>query len=134
MRITVDDFVLAELSGPVGVRDFKIGGGREVEAAQFLRAEAGTFFDRKNQATIITFSVTRLHASVRDAEVFLLAHGLEIPASGLAMFTARGDNGQEVSRYLADAVVEVAEAGYTGLSSRHFYSIKGGLLLSQRPS
>jgi hypothetical protein len=134
MKITVDDFVLAEMSGPVGVRDFKISSGREIEEAQFLRADAAAFFDRKNQRTIIAFSVTRLHASIRDAEVFLLAHETDVPSGGLVTFTALGNDGQEVSRYLADAIVQVTEASYIGLSTRVGYSIKGGLLLSQRPA
>ncbi len=133
MKITVNDFVLAEMSGPVGVRDFKINSTRVIEAVSFLRAAAGAFFDRKNQATIITFTVSRIHASIRDAEVFLLAHETELPVTGLVTFTAQGDDGQEINRYLADSVVEVAEASYTGVCSRITYSIKGGLLLAQQP-
>lgn len=134
MKITINEFPLAEMSGPVGVRDFKISNSRLVEPAQFLRAAATAFFDRKNLATTITFVVTRLHASVRDAEVFLLAHESEVPAGGLAAFTARSDDGQEVTRYLDAAIVEVTEAAYVGLSTRHLYTIKGGLLLTQRPA
>lgn len=134
MKITIDQFVLAEMSGPVGVRDFKIVSTRQVEAARFLRAAAGAFFDRKNQVTTVTFAVTRLHASVRDAEVFLLGHESEVPAVGLVTFTARAADGQEVSRYLDAALVEVAESAYVGLSTRHLYTIKGGLLLAQRPA
>lgn len=133
MRITINEFVLAEMSGPVGVRDFKVSHERLMEQAQFLRAAASAFFDRKNQATTITFAVTRLHASVRDAEVFLLAHEAEVPAGGLVTFTARGDNGQEIARYLDAALVEVAESAYVGCSSTVIYRIKGGLLLRQQP-
>lgn len=134
MKIAIDDFILAEQSGPVGVRDFAVNTQRAVDAVRYLRAPAEAFFDRENQSTIITFTVTRLHTSLSAAEVFLLEHETAVPPTGLVVFTAQGDDGQEVSRYLADAVVEVSEATYIGLSTRHQYTIKGGLLLTQNPS
>lgn len=134
MKISVGNFVLAEMSGPVGVREFKVSSSRAIEPAQFLRAAAGAFLDRQNAVVTISFRVSRLHGSVREAEVFLLAHAGEVPSGGLVTFTARGDNGQEVSRFLDAAVVEVTEAAYVGCSSTVLYSIRGGRLLSQRPA
>lgn len=134
MKITINDFILAEMSGPVGVRDFKIVNDRLIEPAQFLRAEAGKFYDRKNRTTTVTFSVTRLHATLQDAELFLLTHESAMPRAGLVTFTARSDADEELSRYLADALVSVAEATYTGVASRHFYKITGGLLLTAPPA
>lgn len=134
MKITVNHFVLAEMSGPVGVRDFKIVNERLVEAARFLRAESGAFYDRKNRATLVTFAVTRLHGSVRDAELFLLAHELQVPGSGRVTFTARTEDGREVARHLDAAIVGVTESRYVGQSTYHSYAIKGGRLLTQRPA
>ncbi|MEM1057920.1 MAG: hypothetical protein AAGK14_01620 [Verrucomicrobiota bacterium] len=134
MRITINQTVLATDAAPTRVRNFRLESAREVQEGKFLRAVAASFFDRANAQTRVSFEVVRTHPSGREAEAFLLGHGSDVPASGLAVFTAVGDSGQAITRYLNAAVVEAIEGSGAGTSTRHLYVLRGGALQTLPPS
>jgi len=134
MRITINQIILADDAAPARVRAFRLESARRVQEGTFIRAAAARFFDRANARTRVSFEVVRTHASVREAEAFLLGHERDVPGTGLAVFTALGDAGQAVTRYLPDAVVETIEGSGAGTSTRHQYVLLGGQLKNINPT
>ena len=132
MKVKIEKTWLAQ-GEHESVAGFRINGQRLTQTAQFLRAEAISVFDRKNHQTTVTFSITRLHESTQDAEVFILEHSTGLKHSGLIAFIAQGSHGRETVRYLQAACITVDDASYIGLSTRHNYTIIGGRILNQKP-
>lgn len=134
MRITLNRTVLATDASPARVRNFRLEAERSVQEGRLLRAAAAAFFDRANARTRVSFEVTRSHASVREAEAFLLNHEQALPPTGLAVFTAVNDAGAATTRYLADAVLESVEGSGAGTGTRHRYVLRGGPLQTTAPA
>ncbi|PTY03092.1 hypothetical protein DB346_07515 [Verrucomicrobia bacterium LW23] len=135
MKITIGTYTLADdldaqlLTGPGGLQ---ISGADQVQHAALLRATSMASFNRGNRQTALSFTVVRRHASLRDAEHFLLTHERDLPRSGLVTLTARSPGGAEVSVYLPAASV-TPQSRYAGLTTRHSYTIQGGALLTAPP-
>lgn len=121
-------FTLADSPDPVPMTNFRVNGSRNVQEAQFFRAEAARFYDRGNQKTEVTFDTTRLFGSQVDAESFLLMHETDFPGSGLVIFRAGSGAGQSASRYLQNAVVQIMSSSLLGCTTRHSYRITGGIM------
>ena len=134
MRITLHQTVLATDASPARVRNFRIEAERSVQENRLLRAATAQFQNRANYRTRVSFEVVRNHASVREAETFLLGHGQDLPATGLAVFTGVNDAGAATTRYLSNAVIESLDGSGAGTTTRHRYVLRGGQLQSTAPA
>src|SRR6185312_3821840 len=91
-------FVLADSPSPVPMVNFRIDGSRNVQEAQFFRANAREFYDRGNRKTEVTFETTRVFGSQLEAESFILMHETQFPGQGLVTFVAGASGRATASR------------------------------------
>ena len=99
------------------------------QVEEFFRASQVQVFDRGNAQTTVSFGSVRQHATVSIAENFLLEH--ETALTGRATVTFKAPNGS--MRYLLNAKVSEHRAEHIGVSTRHQYTIVGGLLSKEKP-
>ncbi len=133
MKIKIATFWLSE-DGQLSPDSLRVNGKRVIQIAALLRADASVTFNRKNTVTTIGFSITREHASVREAEAFLIQHEAEIPSSGIVEFVCYDGDGGESSFYLETGFLEVTDATYIGCSTFHSYSLVGGRITITKPT
>lgn len=135
MRITVGnpEFVLSDHNSTAPA-DLRIVERRLTQVTEFVRAVDISTFDRKNKQTTITFSVTRQHASIRGAGVYMLEHATKLPNRGLVTIEARDTNGSLTRRYLKNAMISSVESRQLGVSTFHSYEIVGGQMLTTKPT
>lgn len=116
--------------------NFRINGSRNIQEAQFFRAQARSFYDRGNRKTEVSFDVTRLFASQPLAEAFMLMHETQFPSMTqpvgmfLATFVA-GISGQPgaATRYLQLAACpQITSAMLGACTTRHSYQLIGGVM------
>ena len=89
MKITyATSYTLADTSASVYFAEGDAGNERQVQQEPLLRAASQFVQTRSNQKQEFTFTVTRLHALVTDAELFYLTHGSALPDTGSLVFTA----------------------------------------------
>lgn len=133
MQIKIGTYTLAR-DGREGVSAFRINGRRLLQINELIDADEIEVTDRGNRRTVITFVVSRLHASPGDAEAYILEHADKPPAYGLVEFRAtRADNRVSVL-WMNAAAIEQLESWYVGCSTYHTYSIIGGKLTRTRPA
>jgi len=96
-----------------------------------LRGANVEIFDRGNRRTDISFSVSRLCASIGAAEVYCMQHADDVLAKGTLHILA-GDN-QQFERWLVGMLHE-APASFEGVRVRITYNIVGKRLLTEAPS
>lgn len=133
MKIKIENFWLAE-AGQLSPDSLRVNGRRSIQIAALLRAEASKTFNRKNTVTTISFSITREHASFREAESYMIEHEAGIPASGIVEFICHDENGGESSFYLDTGFLETSEAYSIGVSTIHSYTIVGGRITTVKPT
>lgn len=130
MKVSIGNFVLAD-----GVTSFVSGYNEDVQTTiqedKPIRADATKYRDRGNKSTSISFSVTRLHGSLRAAFAFLLSHGAEAPGQGLIAFEATDGGGRTV-RYLVNGVLAQVGSSFTGATTFHRYQIRGGVVSQKK--
>ncbi|PTY02567.1 hypothetical protein DB346_08445 [Verrucomicrobia bacterium LW23] len=137
MRITINNYELANdvdalvVTGP---DQFDISGVDAEQMVQLIRGASTQFYDRENRQTTMSFTVSRLHASLMAAEFWLITHERDVPRRGLVTIRVRNPSGgQEASAYLAGAML-TPRSGYSGLTTLHTYQLRGGVFLSSPPS
>lgn len=135
MKITIEPatgrpFELAG-HGHTSPADLRINGELVAETAEYLRATVVDVFNRGNRRTSVTFSVTREHASVEAAQLYLLRHEVNVPRSGLVTFEAEQARG---SLWMYDAVLNTVSSSHVGATTLHSYSILGGEISNINPN
>jgi hypothetical protein len=133
MKIKIGDFWLSK-EGELAPDSLHVNGERVIQPADILRAASKKFFNRKNASTVIAFSVTREHSSVRAAEAFLIKHEAEIPDSGIIEVISYDGSGGEESAYIPTGFLKTTEASYIGCSTFHSYTIIGGRITITKPT
>lgn len=125
MKITFANHVLAP-GDLEGVQGLSVNGEQLIDEAAFFRAIATTYYARGNDKTEISFSVTRQHASIKLAEVYVLMLRRNLPKEGDCVITC-GFTGDEQKVALLGAVLAPTQARYIGRTSIVSYTILGGL-------
>lgn len=138
MRIKMADVELIygvsrDLELTVGPQEFRKNNSLLVDPVDYVQGTEGGNFNRGNKRCRITFGGARQHASVQDAEYFVLRHDLDLPNEGTVVFTAINAAGAEISTWLEDAVMESNESWHTGATSFHRYVIVGGIMTETEP-
>lgn len=125
--IKYGDVVLARPGDHVS--RYRLGHARQTQERGPLRAPAGGVFDRRRVAHTVTFRVTRLHASVAAARVFLNAHAQALTAEEATTVSFEFDPAAGFSSFtLTTAAVQSAEASQTGMTTYHDYTVQGGAI------
>lgn len=126
MKVRIGSTWLAP-GGFAATQGIRVNGQQITQEVEFFRAVARQFYARKNRASVVSFSVTRTHSSLREAEAFILTHYASLPDSGDVYFYCGTDSDQQIVT-LPGAVLDAAEDGaILGTSSRFTYNIRGGL-------
>jgi hypothetical protein len=124
MQVKFNNEVLAG-SGPEGTSNFRLNSRTLVQEADFLRAEDGSQFDRKNIRNVVSFRTYKLFADEADAEAWLLERGDTILGRGLVTITCTSAN-KQIERYLRNAVVKATNGEQIGVTVIIDYEITGG--------
>lgn len=137
MRITIDKYLLADwgerdaaLSNVLG---FSSRAASNIEIREGVRRGHIKPEDRKNLRHRYTFSVTRRHADVATAEIFVLDQPQSLPVLGVLKFEARHPNGAITRRWLRFGAMESAPVGYTSIVTTHNYNLIGGEMMNTDP-
>jgi hypothetical protein len=138
MLVSIGTFNLCDgtrLNG-VGLTNLRFKVDRKIQVAEVFRAPAVLAFDRGNRQTTASFEISRTFPDLGSADAFTLTHEESIPTSpALVTFIAVLTNGQKVLRYLPSGTVSSVElASQIGLTTRHQYSIVGGIVTSVAPN
>lgn len=133
MQIWIGTYQLAQ-EGRGGVSSFTSRPRRNIEIKEGVRRSTIRAVPRDNLKRLYSFSVSRQHESPGDAEVFVLDHESQVPASGVLRLVARNTDGQETERFIEAAVIEVCDSSYIGSSTIHSYSIIGGEMSNTNPA
>ena len=137
MLVSIGAFQLCDgtRSGGVGVSRLRFRVRRQLQVAEVFRADQVETFDRGNRETMVTFEIARTFATQEAADIYILQHEETLPSSGFVTFTAFQPNGQQVVRYLAGGKIQAhALIEQIGVTTRHQYSIVGGLIQQSQPS
>jgi len=104
----------------------RVNGQQITQEVEFFRAPSRVFYPRGNRANVVSFSVTRTHGSLREAEAFILTHQGDLPNSGDVFFICGTPADNQVVT-LPGAVLESDEGYIIGTSSTFSYEIRGGV-------
>lgn len=105
-----------------------INGQRSTQIADGIGWTDVDVYDRGNRQTEITFNVTKLHASVNDAEIYIAEHEGNIPGRGNVFLTF---SNRSIKRWLENAVISVVQSRLRGSTTFHSYQIIGGRIRSK---
>ncbi|HTH49134.1 MAG TPA: hypothetical protein VMB21_16580 [Candidatus Limnocylindria bacterium] len=121
-------------SGSEGVSNYTVDSRRAVQELDFLRALEGDIVARGNRRSNLSFSVTRLHRDLREAELFVNTHGQDLPPEGLLTIVCQGFEGARTTLYLS-AVLTADKGSYHGCSTFFTYQLTGkGALSKTKPA
>lgn len=140
MKITITPHALGAKpvtlagTGAESVSGLVVANQRATQLMEYLRADERDVVARGNRGTTLSFSVTRQHAGIREAETFVVTHGAELPPEGLLTVTAAGSNGATAELYM-DAVLESEEGRHIGCTTIFNYRLLGrGRLSKTKPA
>ena len=125
---SINDIPLADgtLSGGYALSEIRVNVQRIFDVVVELGEPNPVPFERSVRQTIFDFQVTRVHASISEAEEFIFDHDADIPSSGPVKFTATDGLG---IRYLINArLITHQLIKYIGKTTTHSYHIEGGRL------
>jgi hypothetical protein len=129
MKVRIGSTWLAP-GGFAATQGIRINGQQITQEVEFFRAITRQFYPRKNRAVAVSFSVTRTHGSLREAEAFILTHYNSLPDSGDVYFYCGTDSDLQIVT-LPGAVLDAVDDGsIIGTSSRFSYTVRGGALVT----
>jgi hypothetical protein len=133
VRVRIANFVICSGVGADAPSGLTLVQSRAVQDVDYVRASYGAQFARGQFRHEVGFRVTRLHADLRAAQLFVLDHAQAIPQSGILAFEHRGGVGSG-SRWIRDAlVVRVECVAHIGLTTVWSYQFLGGEILTVNP-
>lgn len=110
-----------------------------VSQVPLLRALEPKMFDGMNQSHTITFTISRIHESIKAAEVFYLRHATELPATGILKIVSRGEDGQEMTEWYGTptnpaGLASVSPQPPEGVHTIHNYTFLAGYVRITDPT
>ncbi len=119
------DFCDGSFDVNVAVSDLRMRFTRGIEVVQTLGAINPTTYDRGTRRLELSFTIHRVHASIKDAELFIGNHENAVPQSGTIKIVTTGIS---TSAYLLSGfLVGIQLVRQIGLSTSHSYRIVGGI-------
>ena len=134
MRISLlADATLYPLAGQSGVServhssagDFQMTPASAQQIAEYVRGDNAMPIDRGNLLHTISFTTSRLFATVEEAWLFCLDYDRLTPRSGTLLLDAVGPAGDVDRRHLTNAVVKPPQRRNVGCSVLLSYSVDG---------
>jgi hypothetical protein len=117
-----------ELIGGLGTgefeEEFKINGQPLVQVGEHLRAVNAKPYGRGNMKTTVSWTATKEHNSMQEAEAFQLLHHSEIPTTGSLVCTAEGNGRAPYT--LSNAQLQSHDGSRIGVTTIHKYIFTGG--------
>jgi hypothetical protein len=124
MTITLSTVSLSA-GGLESPSNLSITESRNVQRTNPVRARAVKFIGRKNRSLSISFTVSRVHADLLEAQKFVLDHCGTVPDSGTLIIETEPD-GNVAKRKMYDACVDNISIKHVGVSTETQYSLSGG--------
>jgi len=123
MKIVFAGITLGDDAADLPISARTINGEAVSEAVDIVQAARKRFYFRGNEAVVLSFSVRRQFATLKDAEVFWLTQWSLLPKSGLCTITC-GQAGDEQDVWLANAILTASpSAGCRGVEALLAYQI-----------
>ncbi len=120
---------LADAADPA-LSALKINGRRVVQVEPLLRSTTAFIASRANHQTTVTFTCTKLHATLQAAQEFCCVHQSALADDGdLVIWASDG----LTSFTLADACLQVCESHAIGVTTITDYSFTGAKLTVTPP-
>ena len=138
MRISLNNVWLtndgvADLHAWTDAHGVVLNGKQVTQDAQFLRAVAAQPLARGNMVNVLTFGVTRQHASVAEAAAFVLTAFGSLPQAGSATVVC-GAYGESPLMCTFSAVLEgMPESVFRGTRSDTRFVLRGGAITALSP-
>lgn len=98
------------------------------DPAEFLRATAAKVFLRNNRRTVITFQVTRLFSTIREAQSWILQHLSACVRDDTLYLDAESSTGSALRLTLSDSVLDQISQTMRGTTLFITYRITGGAI------
>lgn len=138
MRISLNNIWLTNdgetaLQTWTDAHDVQLNGKQMVQDAQFLRALAAQPLARGNQVNQLRFTVTRQHASVAEAEAYILTAFSFLPTSGLATIICGAYGESPLTCTFSAVLEEMPESVFHGTRTDTTFVLRGGLITSLSP-
>jgi hypothetical protein len=140
MRIKIGSLVLSEgLGGSISELPsaYAVNGRRNIQLAEFFRGVTARGYNRRNTMNRIVFSITREHATHREALEWDLAHRVAADAldgSEQVTFEFQDSSGSSSTIYLWYGQLEgMSVQPIIGVSTTHTYTLVGGKLSATAP-
>lgn len=129
MKITHGSNVLAEDAKLIWSSGMRVDTSLEVQTTQGLRAAYAKHRARGNMQNSVSFTVTRRHDSVEEAEEFYLSHAQEVSGKADANFEC-GEPGDTEVLSMNGANLHVSAISRRGVTTTHTYLLAGGEIAS----
>lgn len=138
MLCTIDDFPLANgtISGGFSLTGLRFKVTRICDLVIPLGELNPVPMDRNKRRADISFSVSRVHATIKAAEEYILDHDATIPRTGDAKLVVGDGSITTEAPYaliINGALVTHELTSYIGKKTEHAYTIIGSLLFSVIP-
>ncbi len=133
MLISIGPYALCDgtIDGGMSATNLRLRYTRAIEVVQGLGSTNPATFDRGARTIDLSFTVTRVHPSIKEAEVFIAKHDSTVPDSGVIALTTTGG---EVAFIANGIAVELQVISQIGASVFYSYRITGGLFFGIQPT
>ena len=133
MRISLNNIWLtndgtADLHAWTDAHGVQLNGRQLTQDAQFLRAVAAQPLARGNTVNVLTFGVTRQHASVAEAAAYVLTAFSSLPPSGSAVVVCGAYGETPLTCTFSAVLEEMPESVFHGVRSDTTFVLRGGLI------
>lgn len=130
MKVRFNNLYLAE-GGPLSPSGLSVDGAPSSERSDPTRGSSPAFFDRQTRVHADSFTITRTHASLAEAEHFLRSHvdALDAAAVGTVEFIAETDSGAAGAKWRAAGRLTRYSAQQIGVTTIWTYSLEYGAFL-----
>ena len=110
------------------VKDFVLGGDRQLDVAQIVRADHSRQFDRSGQVNEVSFGTFRRFDSSDEAWLYTLDYLDNVPLTGTLIFEIDTPGGGTSTRIMANAVMQRPNMDATGETVELEYTVTGGAI------
>lgn len=115
-------------------QEYRLVTTRQAQAVEGIRAVQRQELDRLNAGTELSFSLTREHPTIVDAENFVNTHELNLPNNGLLTLTSYDGQSKQTTTYIQNAELLSVSITYTGTLTFTNYRFAGGRATPTKPT
>ncbi len=135
MLIAIGSYPLCNgtLEGGMSAGDMRLRFTRAIEVVQPLGEGTPATYDRGTRTIDLSFTVARVHVSIKESEVFIAKHDATVPDSGVVAITTTAG---EVAFIENGILIDFQLQSQIGSTTFYHYHITGGLFfgIQQRPT